>query len=220
MRRSTRPHQTCALTRLSELSDSIFAQFRFRSTHFPPPFSTRFESEQMATAVEHAAPSAEAAGKGDAKPQAIDFSVPHPLQNRWCMWCVVYFFASLLSAGFFIVAIFLARALVTPSNDSESAPALTFLFARLCRYDAPQTGKNWEDKLQKINTFDTVEDFWRFASLVFCWRCANSPRTLTFSFSHRAQTRQQSVAALQAAALVELSHVQEWRQARMGGSVQ
>jgi hypothetical protein len=32
------------------------------------------------------------------------------------------------------------------------------------RYDAPQTGKNWEDKLQKVNTFGTVEDFWRLVN--------------------------------------------------------
>lgn len=28
-------------------------------------------------------------------------------------------------------------------------------------YDAPQTGNDWEDKLQVIHSFSTVEDFWR-----------------------------------------------------------
>lgn len=50
----------------------------------------------------------------ESKSNVADFSVKHPLQNKWSMW-----------------------------------------------YDAPQSGKGWEDKLQLINSFETVEDFWR-----------------------------------------------------------
>eukprot|EP00455_Lapot_gusevi_P056781 TRINITY_DN951_c0_g1_i1.p1 TRINITY_DN951_c0_g1~~TRINITY_DN951_c0_g1_i1.p1 ORF type:complete len:203 (+),score=49.46 TRINITY_DN951_c0_g1_i1:78-686(+) len=31
-------------------------------------------------------------------------------------------------------------------------------------YDAPQTGREWVDKLQKISTFSSVEDFWRLTN--------------------------------------------------------
>jgi hypothetical protein len=45
----------------------------------------------------------------------------------------------------------------------EECSLTTFPFAfPHDRYDAPQTGK-WEDKLQLVNSFDTVEDFWRYA---------------------------------------------------------
>lgn len=44
------------------------------------------------------------------------------------------------------------------------APLSSDLYTPVARYDAPQTGKNWEDKLQKVNTFGTVEDFWRLVN--------------------------------------------------------
>ncbi len=59
-----------------------------------------------------------------------------------------------------IVLIFPVRAPFRTYRHSASLPSSL----PPLRYDAPQTGKNWEDKLQKVNTFGTVEDFWRLVN--------------------------------------------------------
>ena len=91
------PHNGAVILHLAHSADHShpsglpsFDSLCATALHFQPHtfrHLRRTHSNTMATATESSS-SASAAAAASSDQQAIDFSVPHPLQNRWCMWYV------------------------------------------------------------------------------------------------------------------------------------